>query len=154
MRRRLCLGTKEGLSNSREELAGGRQAHPLLEAGGGGEGKGANSAPEMASPTKLQTGSQFLTKDKDSGWLTSAGRVAARDQLPRTDTRRTQPACAETEAGTAERIRRTLGECARQAPGCLSCSGQGRHKTQARTSLRFCGVPENWNRTQFRARSL
>ena len=27
------------------------------------EGKGANSASETASPTKLQTGLQFLTKD-------------------------------------------------------------------------------------------
>ena len=57
--------------------------------------KGANSAPEMAAPTKLQTGSQFLTKD----FLRFC---AARGQLPRTDTRRTQPARAETEAGTAE----------------------------------------------------
>ena len=43
---RHCLGTKEGLSNSREELVGFRPAHPLLEAGGRGEGKGENSAPD------------------------------------------------------------------------------------------------------------
>ena len=55
--------TKERLSNFREELAGCRLAHPLLEAGGKGEGKGANSALETSSPTKLQTGFQFLTKD-------------------------------------------------------------------------------------------
>ena len=32
--------------------------------------------------------------------------------------------------------------------------GRGRHKTQAQSSLCFCGGPENWNRTQRRARSL
>ena len=44
-------------------------AHPQLEAGGRGEGKGANSAPETASPTKLKTGFQFLTKDLLRFWL-------------------------------------------------------------------------------------
>ena len=38
--------------------------------------------------------------------------------------------------------------------GCLSSLGQGRHKMQAQPSLCFCGVPENWNRMQLRARSL
>ena len=37
--------------------------------------------------------------------MTSAGRVVARDQLPRTDTRHTKLMCTETEAGTAEGIR-------------------------------------------------
>ena len=32
--------------------------------------------------------------------------------------------------------------------------GWGRHKTQAQPNLRLCGGPENWNRTQLRARSL
>ena len=39
------------------------------EAGGRGEGKGANSAPEMASPTTLQTGLQFLSKDFLRFWM-------------------------------------------------------------------------------------
>ena len=99
----LCLGTEEGLSNWREELAGSGLAHPPPEAEGSGEGNRAKSAPEMAPPTKLQIGFQFPTKDfLRFWWLTSAGRVAATDQLPRTDTRDTQPACAETEAGTTE----------------------------------------------------
>ena len=34
------------------------------EAGGRGEGKGAGSAPRTTSPTTLQTGLQFLTKDR------------------------------------------------------------------------------------------
>ena len=61
--------TKEGLSNSREELSGCGPAHTLPEAGGRGEGKGTNSAPEMASPTKLQTAFQFLTKDFLRSWM-------------------------------------------------------------------------------------
>ena len=67
----ICI-TKEGLSNSRDKLAelvGGGPAHPPLEAGGSGEGKGANPAPEMAPPTKLQTGSQLLTKDFLRFWM-------------------------------------------------------------------------------------
>ena len=61
--------TKEGLSNSGEELAGCRPAHPPPEAGGRGEGKGANSAPETASTTKLQTGFQSLTKAFLRYWM-------------------------------------------------------------------------------------
>ena len=51
--------------------------------------QGAISAPEMASSTRLWAGSQLLTTSSwDPGWLTSARRVKARDQLPRGDTRR------------------------------------------------------------------
>ena len=57
----------KGLSKSREELACGGPAPP--EAGGKGEGKGANSAPETASPTTLQTGLQVLTKDFLRFWM-------------------------------------------------------------------------------------
>ena len=39
----------------------------------------------------------------------------------------------------------TWGECAHQAPGCLSCSDQGSHKTKAQLSLCLCGVPQNLN---------
>ena len=46
------------------------------------------------------------------------------------------------------------GEWARQSPGCLSCLGRGRHKTQAQPSLCFCGVSKNWNHRQPRASSL
>ena len=53
-----------------------------------------------------------------------------------------------------EKVHHTQGECAHQAPGCLSCSGQGRHKMQVQPSPRFCGVPENWNRMQRRACSI
>ena len=41
----------------------------LPGAGGRREGKGANSAPKTASPTTLQTGLQFLTKDFLRFWM-------------------------------------------------------------------------------------
>ena len=44
----------------------------LPEAGGRREGKGANSAPKMASPTTLRTGLQFLTKDLRF-WMVNIG---------------------------------------------------------------------------------
>ena len=54
--------------------AGGGQ--PELERG--------KLGPREASSTKLQAGTQSLTKTAwDSVWLTSARRVTARDQLPR-----------------------------------------------------------------------
>ena len=124
----------KGLSNSREELANGGPAHPPLEAGGRREGKGENSAPEMGPQT-----ANPLPNCKQAPNLPS-GRVAARGQLLRTVTgvrTRLGHEHAETEAGTAEGRRRTWGECASKAPGCLSCSSWGRQKTQAQPSPRF-----------------
>ena len=45
-----------------------------LEVGGRREGKGANSAPEMASPPTLQTGLQLLSKDSLRFWMVDIGR--------------------------------------------------------------------------------
>ena len=60
-------------TKDREELAGCEPAHPPPEAGGRGRRapgrKGANLGPETASPTKLQTGFQFLTKDFLRFWM-------------------------------------------------------------------------------------
>ena len=88
--------------NTRGELAGSGLAYPPPEAErqagdsqgwkvGGGEERGrANSPPETASSTKLQAGSWLLNKSSwDPGQLTSARRVASRDQLPRGDTQHT-----------------------------------------------------------------
>ena len=90
---------------------------------------GAISAPDMASSTKPWAGSWLLTKVSwDPGQLTSTRRVAVRDQLPRGDTQHTWDGALEANtgnqgAGTGEVIRCTtqLGECACQAPSCLSC---------------------------------
>ena len=112
------------------------------------------SAPEMASSsTKLQAGSQLLTKTSwDSGWLTSTRRVAARDQLPRRDTQYTWdgvPAVypGNWVAGTGEAIRDThyLGRVCSPSTWSLSCSDLGRAQTQAQLNLCLCGVPENLN---------
>ena len=52
-----------------------------------------------------------------------------------------------------EKARHTQGE-GTHAPGCRNHWGRGRHKTQTQPNPRFCGGPENWNRTQRRARSI
>ena len=77
----LAVRRTKGLIKSREELAGCGPAWPSPappEAGGRGEGKGANSAPKMASPTTLQTGLQFLTKDFLRFWIVDIRCVAAK----------------------------------------------------------------------------
>ena len=92
--------------------------------------------------------SQLPTKSFwDPGWLTSARRVALRDQLPRGDTQHSRDGTPAAHPGkqanrTREVIKRTthLGECAHQAPGCLSCSDQGR--AQKRRPNRVCAFVE------------
>ena len=104
------------------------------QAGDSQSQKGATLAPETASSTKLRAGSQLLTKTSwDSGQLTSTGMVAARDQLPRGDTQHTcrghahyTPRKPSGWDGGGVRRYPTWGECARQAPGRLSCSDLGR----------------------------
>ena len=58
------------------------------EAGGGQpEPERGNLSPRDSILYQTATGSQLLTKTSgDSGWLTSAGGVATRDQLPRRTT--------------------------------------------------------------------
>ena len=87
----------------------------------------------MASSSKLRAGSQLLTKSSwNPGRLTSARRVAARDQLPRGDTWHSwdgAPLCTqETERlgqGRHKTPSHPSGECVDQAPGHLSCSDLG-----------------------------
>ena len=91
----------------------------------------------------------LLTKTSwDSGWSTSAGRVAARDQLPRRDTRHTWE-CAPVvhpenrAAGTGEAISCRDHTC--QTPGHLSGSDLGRAQNAVPTEsvpLRSTWVPE------------
>ena len=83
-------------------------------------------------------------------------------QLEASSREQTQGACTRLAGRSGswgwdhggDKVHRTRGECARQAPGCLSCLGRRRHKTQAQPTLRFCGVPENWNYTQCMACSI
>ena len=64
-----AVRSTKGLSKSREELAGCGPAQSRQRQEAGGEGKGADSAPKTASPTTLQTGLQFLTKDFLRFWM-------------------------------------------------------------------------------------
>ena len=89
--------------------------------------KWANSAPEMASPTKLQTGFQFLTKDFLRFWMVDIRREGRSKKSAPQKRQKAHHSGAreETEAGMGrEKARCTWGECAPQAPGCLSCSGR------------------------------
>ena len=94
----LAHSQNKQLSNTREELAGCGLAHSLPEAGGRGEAgasqsrKGANSAPEMASPTKLQIRFQFLTKDFLRFWMVDICQEGqSQRSAPRRVTRHTTP---------------------------------------------------------------
>ena len=150
-----CLGTKKGLSNSKEELAGHKPAHPPLEAGGRGQGGGKRGKPgprdgiPHQTANRLPVSKQRLPEILD-GWHPPRG-----SQLETSSPEHTQCMCTNWgwDRG-GDKVHRTWGECACQAPGCLSCSGQGRHKRQAKPSLHFWGIPENWNGTQLWARSL
>ena len=73
------------------------------EAGGSGEGKGAGSAPSTASPTTLQTGLQFLTKDFRRFWMVDI----RREGCGKTQGAGTRLARAGTGAGNAEGRRHT-----------------------------------------------
>ena len=108
------------------------------QAGGGRQSrKGATVAPERHPlPNCKQT--SLLTKTSwDSGRLTSAGRVAARDQLPRRDTQHTwehgtdtHPLLPIKSSGGDRAVNKsqpsTGGDCAHQEPGHPSCSDLGR----------------------------
>ena len=135
----------KGLSKSREELTGCRTGQPLRRQEAGGRGNGQARAPKTASPTTLQTGLQFLTKDFLRFWMVDIRREG------RGETGRMHPTGAGGNwgwdcrgAGTAEGRRRAApGESApaRQAPGCLSRSeGEG---TKSRRSFLFRAFVEH-----------
>ena len=109
------------------------------ETGGRGEGKGAGSAPRTAAPTTLQTGLQFLTKD----FLTFRMVNIRREGHGETQGARTNGG-ADRDWGWGrggEKAHCTRGECARQAPGCRSCSdGKG---TKSRCSFLFRAFVEH-----------
>ena len=116
------------------------------EAGPSQSQKGANSAPERASSSKLQTGFQFLTKDFQRFWMVDRCRegLSQRSAAQKRHKANWTRAPGKLRWGQGgEKLCCTWGECAHQAPSFLSCSEQGRHKTQAQQSLLLYGVPEN-----------
>ena len=92
--------------------------------------KGANSAPERASPTKLRTGFQFLTKDFLRFWtvdIYQEGR-SQRSAPEKTHMAHLRQCTQETKwlGRGGDKMHHTKGECAHQASGHLSCSDLGR----------------------------
>ena len=109
-------------------------------------------APETASPTKVETGFQFLTKDFLRFWMVDICREG-RSQRSAPQERHTRCTAArpDTEVGTGRgevmlHLKRVRSSGTRQAlvrfPQLL---GRGRHKTQVQQSLHLSGVPENLN---------
>ena len=103
--------------------------------------KGAIEAPER-HPLPNCKQALLLTKSSwHSGWFTSAGRVAARDQLARRETHGTPEKHARCtprkpgywDQGGDKTHHPPGGDCARQAPGHLSCSDLGRAKNTGPT---------------------
>ena len=83
---------QQGKINRLEHTVGGSQnkgteklqrAGPsLLEVGGRGEGKGANSAPEKPPPPTRQTGPRFLSKDFLRFWMVDISHREGRGWRP------------------------------------------------------------------------
>ena len=124
------------------------------QAGGSQSQKGAISAPER-HPLPHCKQAPLLTKTSwDSGWLTSAGRVTARDQLLRrsehTAHLKRRAHCASRKRsswdGGGDKTHPYLGETAltKHLVACATWTWEGQ-KTQAQPSLCLCGVPENLN---------
>ena len=72
-----------------------------MEAGASQSQKGANLAPEMASPTKVQTGFQFLTKDFLRFWMVDICQEGHSQEISSPEETQGAPDWAhpETEAG-------------------------------------------------------
>ena len=120
------------------ELAGCGLAHPPQKTGRQGqpEPEGGNCGPREASSTNCKQASLLTKTSWDSGWSTSTGRVAARDQLPRRDIWHTWEGALAVHpenqaAGTGKVI--SCSNCARQAPGHLSCLDLGRPQNAGQT---------------------
>ena len=110
-----------------------RPAHPRWRQEAGERGKlGPTDGIPYHIANRPPVSNQRLREILDGRHPTSAGRAAAKHKVHAPD----------RWGRGGEKARRTRGECACQAPGRLSCSGWGRHKTQAQPSLRFCGHPK------------
>ena len=128
------------------------------DAGGSGERKGANSAPETSIPyhtaNRPPVSNQRFPEILDGQHPPGGSRLEAapenrhKAQAPDWHTPKLRLGPRRGEGG--------------QHPGRVHPSsswlpellGQGRHKTQAQPSPRFCGEPESWNHTQGGARSI
>ena len=89
---------------------------------GGERGK---LGPRDGTPTKLQTGFQSLTKDFLRFWVADICREGRSKRPAPQNRHKTHPTGGNWgwDRG-GEKVHRTRGECARQAPGSLSCSAE------------------------------
>ena len=110
------------------------------------EGRGYRPAPENKPSCRHRTGS--LRWGHEGKGMPHPGRVHPSLWGP-------EPLAAEGK-GTLHpgRVRPRLWLSGSPAAEGKGTRGWVRHKMQAQSNLRFCGVPENWNRTQRRARSI
>ena len=142
-----CLGTKDW-ANTREELAGCGLAHPPLEAGGGGEGKGGKLGPREGIPyqtaNRLPISNQRLPEILDGWHLPGESQLEIAPQKRHKEhwTRHTW----ELRLGLGRgEVALHLGRVCSSSSWLPELLWWGRHKMQAQPSLLLCGVPENLN---------
>ena len=118
------------------------------QAGGSQRWKGTITAPERPLPPNCKEASLLIKTSWDAGRLTSARRVVARDQLPRSWNGVPIVHTENWAAGMEKVIRCTpnLGVTAltKHLVTWAAWTWEG-HKMQAQPSLYLCGVPENMN---------
>ena len=115
--------------------------------------RGQSRPQRLASSTRLWACSHLLTTSSwDPGWLTSARRGTAWDQLLRGDTKHTWVRALMAHpgnwvAGIREVIKMHghLGQCTHQASVHLNCSNWKSAQNACPTESGPCGSPENLN---------
>ena len=121
------------------------------------QGAAAILAPETAFPTKLWAGCQSITTSSlDPGQFTLAGSVTVWDQLPeeKHSTPGIVPFSCNREIGQLGlgrciRCMAHPGQCACQAPGCLSCLDLGRAQNAQHTWVwALWRPPSSWYQNQ------
>ena len=89
LRHRQARSQNKGLNNRASRLQTGPFPHQRQAGKDSESQKGAIAAPERHHLPNCKEASLLTKTSWDSGWSTSTRRVAARDQLPRRDTRHT-----------------------------------------------------------------
>ena len=105
--------------------------------------RGANSAPERASPTKLRTGFQFLTKDFLRFWTVDT-RQDGRSQRSAPQKRRRAWKRSGWNRGGDESAAPEESALTKHLVSKATRT-RGPHRTQAPPSLRLCAEPEHPN---------
>ena len=110
--------------------------------GGGERGK---LGPKDGTPTKLQTGYQFLTKDFLRFWMVDIRQEGRIQKSAPQKGHKAHPTGARGNWGWdrgEEKVHHTGGKCTCQAPGCLSCSGREGTKLRPNRVCAFVEYPK------------